>query len=102
MICNDNEARGWTLGRVGHASLTIASSMLRGRRHHPLSSDLPYDRGAANESTSLLAAVANELRMIRGGDEAELRSKARRILEEAFRSFEHTASSARRPQARGL
>ena len=102
MICNDIEALSWTLEEDGYASLTSVPSTLRGRRDDPMSSNSPYDRRAANKSTSLLAAIADELRMICGGDEADLRLKARQILEEAFRSFEHTASDTNQLSARAV
>ncbi len=102
MICNDTEALSWTLEEEGHASLTSAPSTLRGRRDDPMSSNSPYDSRAAKKSTSLLAANADELRMIRGGDDAELRLRARQILEEAFRSFAHTASDTNQPSARAV
>lgn len=92
MICNDTEAGGGIPEDVGYVSLPSAPSAMRERRDHAISSNLPYDRGAVSDSTSLLAAIANELRMSRGSDEGELRLEARRILEGAFRSFEHSAS----------
>ncbi len=102
MICNEIDALSWSLEEDGYASLTSVPSTLRGRRDDPMSSNSPYDRRAANQSTSLLAAIADELRMICGGDEAALRLKARQILEGAFRSFAHTASDTDQPSARAV
>ncbi len=102
MICNEIDALSWTLDEDGYASLTSVPSTPRGRRDDPMSSNSPYDRRAANKSTSLLAAIADELRMSCGDDEAELRLNARQILEEAFRSFEHTASDTNQPLARAV
>ncbi len=48
----------------------------------------------SGEPVSLLAAIAHELKMIGGGNEAELRLRARVILTEAFRSLENHAPGA--------
>ena len=68
-----------------------ARSALMDRKVNRLSSKFRCHRRPDKEPTSLLTAIAHELKTISGGTEAKLRLRARRILTEAFHSIENLA-----------
>ena len=68
-----------------------ARSALIDRKDNRLSSKFRCHRRVEEEPTSLLTAIAHELKTIRGGNEVTLRLRARRILTEAFHSIENLA-----------
>ena len=66
-----------------------ARSALMDRKVNRLSSKFRCHRRAEEEPTSLLTAIAHELKTISGGNEVKLRLRATRILTEAFYSIEN-------------
>ena len=81
------------------ASLTGVRSTFTEQREDSMSSKLRCYRSATDQPTSLIAAIAHELRKISGSKEADLWLEARRLLTGAFRSLEDAAQHSRARRA---
>ncbi len=87
MICDSAGRAKWRASIDGPG----ARSALMDRKVNRLSSKFRCHRRAEEEPSSLLTAIAHELKTISGGNELKLRLRARRILTEAFHSIENLA-----------
>ncbi len=78
----------------GHDYVALERFSPLDRHNGSASSGYSTSLTRSGEPVSLLAGIAHELKMIGGGNEAELRVRARVILTEAFRSLENHAPGA--------
>ncbi len=84
-----------------HDNVAVECSAPVNRLDGSASSRHPSFLTWSGEPVSLLAAIAHELKMIGGGNEAELRLRARRFLTDAFHSLEtHVPGAPPRDTAR--
>ncbi len=90
MICYSARRAKWRAYLNGPGA---RSALMYSKDDRLFSSKFRCHRRAEEEPTSLLTAIAHELRTISGGNEAKLRLRARRILTEAFHSIENHAPS---------